>query len=338
MGAGIFGLSVAYSIARRGARVQVIEPRGVASGASGGVVGALAPHTPENWNAKKAFQLEGLLMAARHWDEVDARSGLVSGFGRTGRMQAVQPGDRALALARQRAKNAEELWQGEATWQVVDAHAAAWGPVAVSGKWVFDTLSARLHPKRGCQSLAAAITALGGRIVPEAEQRGAVVWATGYEGLHALNRMTGKAVGGGVKGQAALLRHDAGGQPQLFADGVHIVPHYDGTVAVGSTSETAFDDPTSTDRKLDDLLAKAVTICPVLVTAPVIGHWAGVRPRARSRAPLLGAWPGRPGHFIANGGFKIGFGMAPKVGEVMADLILEQRDAIPEGFRAEDNF
>ncbi|MEQ9673084.1 MAG: FAD-dependent oxidoreductase, partial [Roseovarius indicus] len=36
---------------------------------------------------------------------------------------------------------------------------------------------------------------------------------------------------------------------------------------------------------------------------------------------------------IANGGFKIGFGMAPKVAEVMAALILEGRDEIPEGFR-----
>ncbi len=35
--------------------------------------------------------------------------------------------------------------------------------------------------------------------------------------------------------------------------------------------------------------------------------------------------------------FKIGFGMAPKVAEVMADLLLEGRDAIPKGFRVEDN-
>ncbi|MBS0565688.1 MAG: FAD-dependent oxidoreductase, partial [Proteobacteria bacterium] len=38
----------------------------------------------------------------------------------------------------------------------------------------------------------------------------------------------------------------------------------------------------------------------------------------------------------ANGGFKIGFGMAPKVAEVMADLVLYGRDAIPEGFRIAD--
>jgi glycine/D-amino acid oxidase-like deaminating enzyme len=50
---------------------------------------------------------------------------------------------------------------------------------------------------------------------------------------------------------------------------------------------------------------------------------------------MLGPWPGRDGEFIANGGFKIGFGMAPKVAEVMADLVLDGVDAIPGEFRIE---
>ena len=337
MGAGIFGLSVAYACARRGARVRVVDPRGVAAGASGGVVGALAPHTPENWNPKKAFQLESLLMAASHWAEVDALSGLTSGYGRLGRLQPVLPGERAMALAQERAKGAKALWQGEATWQIADANAGDWAPCTETGKLVIDTLSARLHPKRACKSLAAAIIAIGGEIVAEAKPCGGLVWATGYEGLCRLNVETGKPVGSGVKGQAALLQYDAHDQPQLFADGVHIVPHEDGTVAVGSTSERSFDDPTDTDAQLDELLARAVAVCPVLGAAPVLLRWAGVRPRAKSRAPLLGAWPGRPGQFIANGGFKIGFGMAPRVGEVMAGLVLEGRDDIPDGFRVEDN-
>ena len=72
----------------------------------------------------------------------------------------------------------------------------------------------------------------------------------------------------------------------------------------------------------------------VLHGAPVLKRWAGVRPRSHNRAPLLGPWPGREGHFVANGGFKIGFGMAPKVGAVMADLVLDGVDEIPAAFRA----
>jgi len=115
------------------------------------------------------------------------------------------------------------------------------------------------------------------------------------------------------------------------------VPHADGTLAIGSTSERAFDVPTQTDDQLDALIARAQAALPRIADAPILSRWAGVRPRARSRAPMLGAYPGKPGHFIANGGFKIGFGMAPKVAQVMADLVLDGRDAIPPGFRVEDS-
>jgi glycine oxidase len=94
-------------------------------------------------------------------------------------------------------------------------------------------------------------------------------------------------------------------------------------------------DHEGTDDKLEGLLARAVAAVPALEGAEVVTRWAGIRPRAVSRAPLLGTWPGRAGHYVANGGFKIGFGMAPKVAEVMADLVLEGRDEVPEGFRLE---
>ena len=67
----------------------------------------------------------------------------------------------------------------------------------------------------------------------------------------------------------------------------------------------------------------------------MLERWAGLRPRAATRAPILGAWPGRDGQFIANGGFKIGFGMAPKVARVMADLVLDRTDGIPPALRVE---
>ena len=113
MGAGVFGLSVAYACVQRGAKVQVIDPNGVASGASGGVVGALAPHVPENWNAKKAFQLDSLLMQADFWAEVSALTDLPTGYTRSGRLQPLAD-HAAIALARAREGTAKDLWQDNA--------------------------------------------------------------------------------------------------------------------------------------------------------------------------------------------------------------------------------
>jgi glycine/D-amino acid oxidase-like deaminating enzyme len=220
----------------------------------------------------------------------------------------------------------------------VDAGSWTWAPVSPTGRLVHDTLSARLDPARAIAATAAAIRAAGGEIVAEARDEGAVVWATGWRGLEDLSRALGRPVGAGVKGQALLVRasvpEDA---PQLFVDGLHIVPQIGGHVAIGSTSENAFEDPSSVDAQLDLLRERAVAALPVLHGAPVVRRWAGVRPRARTRAPLLGPWPGRAGHFVANGGFKIGFGIAPRVAQVMADLVLEGRETYPPAFRVENS-
>ncbi|MGB8624289.1 MAG: FAD-dependent oxidoreductase, partial [Paracoccaceae bacterium] len=246
--------------------------------------------------------------------------------------------DRAIVLARQREDESAELWQGKAAWRVrPTSDFTGWAPVSATGLLIHDTLSARLHPARACAALAEAIERLGGQIVcgEDTPHGGPVLWATGHEGLAALSDDLGQPVGNGVKGQALLLSHDRADQPQLFADGLHVVPHSDGTLAIGSTSERDFAAPDSTDLQLDALHARAVAAVPQLTDAKILQRWAGVRPRAKSRAPMLGPWPGRPGHYIANGGFKIGFGMAPKVSQVMADLVLEGCDAIPDGFRVE---
>ena len=85
-GAGVFGLSVAWACVRRGAQVTVVDPHGPGAGASGGVVGALAPHVPEAWNRKKALQFESLEMAGAFWAEVAEVSGRDPGYARAGRV------------------------------------------------------------------------------------------------------------------------------------------------------------------------------------------------------------------------------------------------------------
>lgn len=327
-GAGVFGLSVAWSCLQRGARVTVIDPYGVGAGASGGVVGALAPHTPEQWNDVKAFQLHSLSIAEAYWAEVTAHGERPTGYARLGRIQPL-PDQAAVDRARLRAGSAHELWQDRFLWQVTDA--ATLGdflPESATGLYVRDTLSARINPRWTLLALAKAITAKGGEIVFEGKPRGRVVHCTGYDGL------VEDELGGGVKGQAAVLDVDAGEAAQVYAGSVHIVPHANGTVVIGSTSEREFDDESATDGQLDDVIAQAVAVMPQLAGAKVLERWAGVRPRSKTRQVIMGAHPTRPGEFIANGGFKTGFGMAPKVGEVMAALLVQDKDEIPQALRA----
>jgi glycine/D-amino acid oxidase-like deaminating enzyme len=325
-GAGVFGLACAWEAVRRGARVRVIDPRGPGAGASGGVVGALAPHAPEGWTEVKAFQLEALLASPDFWAGVEAGSGLSTGFGRTGRVQPLADAG-AIERARAREEGARALWPAPCRWQVTDAPPGPVVPPSATGLWAVDTLSARLSPAAAIASLAAAIRAGGGEIVTDGIETGAVLHATGWEGLR------DSGLGSGVKGQAVVLDYAAPEAPQVYARGLHIVFHADGTTAIGSTSERDFDDPATTDAQTDEMVARAVAILPDLARARVLRRWAGVRPRAATRLPLLGAWPGRPGHYLANGGFKIGFGLAPLVAKALADLILEGRDAVPAAFR-----
>jgi glycine/D-amino acid oxidase-like deaminating enzyme len=336
-GGGVFGLACAWECARRGARVRLIETAGqLGAGCSGGLVGALAPHVPEQWSALKQFQFESLIAADDFWAAVAAAGGEDAGYARVGRLQPLADAE-AVARAEERSAGAALHWAGRAQWRVARCDEfGAFAPQSPTGLLVHDTLSGRANPRQVVAALAAALRARGGEIVlGEAADEGAVIWATGVAGIAQLSQAFGKSMGGGVKGQAALLAHDAGAVPLIYAD-MLIVPHANGTVAVGSTSERSYANGVETDTQLETLIAKARAICPPLADAPVLARWAGLRPRGAGRGPMLGHWPARAGHFVANGGYRVGFGIAPKVAQVVADLVLDGRDTISDGMRVQD--
>lgn len=329
-GAGIIGLSVAWALVTRGCKVQVIDPHGVGAGASGGIVGALAPHMPEKWGPKKQFQFESLRLAETWWPKIDALSGLSSGYGRIGRYHPILT-DRGIDLAHARARGAVQYWMGHATWDVVD-RAPAWMPPSPTGLWVYDTLSARINPRAACTSLARALDLHGCPILRDGPDQGTVIWATGVHDLTRISHHFNLFYGAGEKGQGAVLDFDLGTSPQLYVDNIHIIPHANGTTAIGSTTERYFDNDDTTDHLLDDLIARVHRAVPALVQAPILARWAGARPRAHSRAPLLGRHPLDPDAYIANGGFKIGLAMAPKMALSLTEMILDGAQTIPTEF------
>ena len=321
LGAGIFGLSAAFEALLRGHSVQVIDPGGVAAGASGGIVGALAPHVPENWNAKKEFQFQSLIAAGAFWAKVGEIAQTPTSYARTGRIQPILD-DHQLSLAQARHESAKTLWQGQATWEILSQlPSQSWTVPSPTGQYIFDTLTGRIFPRIATQALAQAVRTLGGTINTQGAHRGLLIDARGAAGLIEMAAQLDRPIGNAVKGQAALLRASAPEAPQLFTGALHIVPHSNRTVAIGSTSEREFDAAQSTDAQLDALIAKAARLCPALATAPVLERWAGLRPRAKSRAPMIGPHPVTQGAWVMNGGFKIGFGMAPKLATTLLDAI-----------------
>ena len=324
------GLTLAWHCLNLGAAVRVIDPNGIAKGASGGIVGALAPHVPENWNIKKQFQLESLRYSQKFWRAVDNISGLKSGYKRTGRLQPLMD-EASVTLAKKRKETAKDLWQNFATWEIIDT-SKEWELMSPTGFWIFDTLSALIHPKLACLSLAKALNKKGCEFLLEGKNQGKVIWATGVHDLSRISQNLEKNFGNGVKGQAALFKLKKPKSAQLFADTLHFIPHLDGTLAVGSTSENSFEHSDTNDGNLQALIIKASNILPELKGKDPICTWANVRPRARSRAPVLGEHPLYPSEFIMNGGFKIGLGMAPQMGKVFSEFLLQNVNNIPTEF------
>ena len=307
------GLTLAWHCLNLGASVKVIDPNGIANGASGGIVGALAPHVPENWNIKKQFQLESLLYSQKFWRDVDNISGLKSGYKRTGRLQPLMD-ESSVTLAKKRKETAKDLWQNFATWEIID-NSKEWELMSPTGFWIFDNLSALIHPRLACLSLAQALNKKGCEFLLEGKNQGKVIWATGVHDLSRISQKFEKNFGNGVKGQAALFKLKKPRSAQLFAETLHFIPHLDGTLAVGSTSENSFEHSDTNDGNLQALIIKASNILPELKGKDPISTWADVRPRSRSRAPVLGEHPLYPSEFIMNGGFKIGLGYGPPNGE-----------------------
>ncbi|MEK1895162.1 MAG: FAD-binding oxidoreductase [Rhizobium sp.] len=361
VGGGIMGLWAAVHAERLGIDALLVDADRLGHGASGGLLGALMAHMPDKWNAKKQFQFDALVSLEAEIAALEQQTGLCAGYRRSGRLIPLpKPHLREIALGHSR--DAEDRWiAGERRfhWHVLDRPAQEnWldGAAGESGL-VHDTLAARVAPLSLIAVLAAFLR--DARHVRVAEHvsvddfdlerkvaktsMGDVTFsqcivAAGHQSFPLLERCTGglsKPLGQPVKGQAALLKVDMDpSMPTIFRDGLYIVAHEGGHVAIGSTSEVRFDEPFSTDRQLDALIEAAAQLVPALQGAPVLERWAGLRPKAIDRDPMVGAHPDHDGLIALTGGFKVSFGLAHHLAAVAVHLCAGRQPpfALPESF------
>ena len=331
IGGGMFGLSIAWFAARSGMKVELFEARSPGAGASGGLIGALSPHMPEKWNAKKDFQFRALTSAAAFWQDIEDAAQMPTGYHRPGRIMPI-PTEARRAMALDRADQAAQLWQGKANWSVIPAHPAI--PDAPFGL-VHETLSAQVFPRAAIAALARAckvagvVIHKGTRARPDDLAAPVRIIAAGHECAQIVPDFPG-SFSRGVKGQSALLDTEIPALPIVFDDGLYVVSHPGQGTAVGSTSEKDWTDPVSTDAALDDLIARARNLVPQLATAQVTDRWAGVRPRARLPDPAIGELS--DGLWLATGGFKIGLALGHEIGRAIVGMINGKDLSLPPSF------
>lgn len=366
VGGGIMGLWAAAIAERLGLCALLVEASDVGSGASGGLLGALMPHMPDRWSDKKQFQFDALVALEQEIAHLEAETGLSAGYRRCGRIIPL-PKPHLRGIAERHERDAADNWicgERHFHWHVGDAPSVAgWvNDAAGQAGFVFDTLAARVSP-RGMVCLLAAflrnarhvqvvehcrvvsLDAVRGRAALSSGDEiafGHVVVANGHQSFplirEALGLDDGIRLGQAVKGQAALL--DAAADPALpvvFLNGLYIVPHESGAVAIGSTSEDCFSEPFSTDERLEKLLAEASAVVPSLRGAPVLERWAGLRPKAVGRDPMVGSVSGHPTLVALSGGFKVSFGLAHRLADAALQIVCGHHPVLPAGYHLQDH-
>ncbi|MDF1606657.1 FAD-dependent oxidoreductase [Hoeflea sp. YIM 152468] len=342
-GAGVAGLWLAVKAARAGLSVMLVERGNPGGGASGGFLGALMPHNPERWNAKKDFQFRALVDLEAEITRLEAETGQFCAYRRVGRLLPLTT-ERARKAALEQVPEARMNWGAGYDFDVNHASDHTRWPdiLHTSHGVVRETLSARISPTGLIGALLARLAVMPGielrfgtaveDVSPHHRMArltdgssvsfGHIALANGVDAFPLIARAAGlpeTSLGSAVKGQAALLDAKVDpGLPLVYDDGVYVIAHQNGHVAVGSTSERDFEDAHGTDERLEHVVARARKLCPLIKHAAVIRRWAGLRPRAVGRDPMLGPVPGAPAVLAMAGGFKISFGIAHR----MADCLI----------------
>jgi glycine oxidase len=136
-----------------------------------------------------------------------------------------------------------------------------------------------------------------------------------------------------VKGQILLLKAEPGRLTRIVKhDRAYLVPRADGRILVGATMEMAGFDRRTTLSALHFLSGALLALAPGLADAEVERHWMGFRPGTPDGLPYLGRAPGLTNLFVAAGHYRNGVILAPATAEAVACLLAGE--ASPVDLRA----
>lgn len=108
----------------------------------------------------------------------------------------------------------------------------------------------------------------------------------------------------------------------LHSEHIYLVPRFDGTIIIGSTTEHVGYDKNITINGLENLSKEAKRIIPELANASLVSAWAGLRPASTDLLPVLGEHNQLPGLIFATGHYRNGILLAPITIDLISKLVI----------------
>ena len=353
IGGGVIGCAAALALARRGARVTLLERDAIAAGASQAAAGMLAPLSESDAPGCLATAgVEALAMHKRSAQALEEIAGMSIAATLAGTFMLARDEKQAEAL-RQRLE-----WQRE-----LDGSIALLGgdelrqAVPELGEGFLTGLhypaELQVDSRSYTIALARAAAAAGAEVVqgtpvialrrsgerviavetPEAViNTDRVLVATGHDAslLHTLGVALPLQP---VKGDLLrLLPPQVVTRSIIFAPGGYLTPKADGTLLVGATQQPGRHDHTVEASSVAQLLKFAFSVRPSLRQARFVAVQSGLRPSLPDRLPAIGPIPGLEGLFVAVGHYRNGILLAGWTAERLALAMLGGEDCIPAEF------